>query len=238
MESFTTQHSICNYLVETDNICRMDVSKFVSLGRKIVCMGRNYRAHAAEMGHSLPTEPVLFLKPTSSYVTPGNPIVYPKLSSNLHHEIELGIVIGRKGKNIPAHEALSFIGGYVLAIDMTARDLQSAAKSAGSPWSVSKGMDTFCPVSPVLNLAVIPEPQNCNIWLKVNDKMVQNGNTKDMIFSIPDVISFVSSRFTLEEHDVILTGTPEGVGPVQVGQKITAGIGDAFEMGFEVVEEK
>ncbi|KAI6652301.1 Acylpyruvase FAHD1, mitochondrial-like [Oopsacas minuta] len=216
----------------------MDVSKFVSLGRKIIGVGRNYKAHAAEMGYSHPTDPVLFLKPTSSYVTQGNPIIYPKLCSNLHHEVELGIVIGRKGKNIPIHDALSFIGGYVLAIDMTARDLQSAAKTKGNPWSIAKGMDTFCPVSPVLSVAVIPEPQNTAIWLKVNDKLVQNGCTKDMIFPIPDIISYVSARFTLEEHDVILTGTPEGVGPVEIGQKITAGIGDTFEMGFEVVEEK
>ena len=215
----------------------VDVSKFVSLGRKIIGVGRNYKSHAIEMGYTHPIEPVLFLKPTSSYVTQGSPIVYPKLSSCLHYEVELGIVIGRSGKNIPVTEALQYVGGYVLAIDMTARDIQSSAKTEGNPWSVAKGMDTFCPVSPLLSDTVIPEPQNATIWLKVDDKLVQNGCTKDMIFPIPEVISFVSGRFTLEACDVILTGTPEGVGPVKVGQRITAGIGDSFEMGFEIIGE-
>ena len=216
----------------------MDVSKFVSLGRKIVAVGRNYKAHAAEMGYAPPTEPVLFLKPTTSYVTQGSPILYPKLTASLHHEVELGIVISRKGKHIPVKEAMNYLGGYVLAIDMTARDLQSAAKSEGRPWSVAKGMDTFCPVSPLLSEAIIPNPHSALIWLKVDDKIAQSGNTKDMIFPIPDIISYVSDRFTLEPHDLILTGTPEGVGPVQVGQRITAGVGDSFKMEFEIIEDK
>ena len=216
----------------------VDISKFVSVGRKIICVGRNYKAHATEMGVSAPTEPVLFLKPTTSYVTQGSPIVYPKLSSNLHHEVELGIVIGRSGKNIPVAEAAQYIGGFVLAIDMTARDLQTAAKTEGKPWSVAKGMDTFCPVSSLLSDSILPDPQDAAIWLKVDGMLVQSGCTKDMIFPIPYLISYVSDRFTLEACDVILTGTPEGVGPVKVGQGITAGIGDLFEMGFEVVGEK
>ena len=215
----------------------VDVSKFVSMGRKIIGVGRNYKAHAAEMGSPPPTEPVLFLKPTTSYVTQGSPIIYPKLSSNLHHEVELGVVIGRCGKNIPVEEAMQYIGGYVLAIDMTARDLQSAAKTGGNPWSIAKGMDTFCPVSPLLSEAIVPEPQNVSIWLKVDGTLVQSGCTKDMIFPISHVISYVSDRFTLETCDVILTGTPEGVGPVKIGQRITAGIGDSFKMEFEVIAE-
>lgn len=146
------------------------------------------------------------------------------------------MVIGRGGKDIPEPLATSHIGGYTLALDMTARDLQNEAKKKGYPWSVAKGYDTFCPVSHFISPDKI-ELGDTRLWLKVDGQMKQDGNTRDMVFSIPYLISFISRIFTLEVGDVILTGTPEGVGPVKPGQTITAGIGGGVvEVTFPVVK--
>ena len=160
----------------------------------------------------------------------------PPQCTELHHEVELGVVIGRGGKNIPETSAASHIGGYTLALDMTARDLQNEAKKKGYPWSVSKGYDTFCPVSSFISPDKI-QLGDTRLWLKVDGVMKQDGNTRNMVFSVPYLISFISRIFTLEAGDVILTGTPEGVGPVKPGQTITAGIGgDVVEVTFPVVQ--
>ena len=213
-----------------------DLRQFVKFGRKIVAVGRNYKAHAAELGNAVPEDPLLFLKPTTSYIEQGQSIVVPSRCSELHHEVELGVVIGRGGKDIPEPLATSHIGGYTLALDMTARDLQNEAKKKGYPWSVAKGYDTFCPVSHFISPDKI-ELGDTRLWLKVDGQMKQDGNTRDMVFSVPYLISFISRIFTLEVGDVILTGTPEGVGPVKPGQTITAGIGGGVvEVTFPVVK--
>ena len=144
-------------------------------------------------------------------------------------------MIGKEGKNIPESSAMSHIGGYTLALDMTARNIQSEAKKKGHPWSVAKGYDTFCPVSGFIGKESIAL-DNTRLWLKVDGQLKQDGNTKDMVFSIPYLISYISQIFSLEVGDVILTGTPEGVGPVKPGQVITAGIEEAVEMTFPVKE--
>lgn len=148
--------------------------------------------------------------------------------------MELGVIIGTGGSNIPESSALTHIGGYTLALDMTARDIQSAAKKKGHPWSVAKGYDTFCPVSSFIEKEKI-KLDNCHLWLKLDGELKQNGTTANMIYSVPYLISYISAIFTLEPGDVIITGTPEGVGPVKPGQTLTAGIEGVMEMKFPVV---
>ncbi len=157
----------------------------------------------------------------------------PPQCTELHYEVELGVVIGKTGKDIAESDAFAYIGGYTLALDMTARNIQSEAKKKGHPWSVAKGYDTFCPVSKMIEKEKVSLDSTA-LWLKVDDKLKQSGSTKDMVFPIPYLISYISKIFTLEVGDVILTGTPEGVGPVLPGQTITAGIEGVTEMTFPV----
>ncbi len=144
-------------------------------------------------------------------------------------------MIGKNGRNIDESSAMEYIGGYTLALDMTARDLQGIAKKKGHPWSVSKGFDTFCPISKFISKSTI-DVSNTKLWLKVDGELKQNGSTSNMIFSVPYLISYISRIFTLEVGDVILTGTPEGVGAVNPGQTITAGIEGVVEMSFPVIQ--
>ncbi|KAF9520017.1 hypothetical protein BS47DRAFT_1455801 [Hydnum rufescens UP504] len=192
------------------------MASFVRTGRKIVAIGRNFAEHAKELNNAVPKEPFFFLKPTSSYLANRGCIV--------HHEVELGVVIGRPGRDIPASQSDSHVLGYALAIDMTARNIQDKVKKAGLPWSAAKGFDTFTPISSFIPKSAIPDAHNVNLWLKVNGAFRQNGNTSDMLFQIPRLIEHVSSIMALEEGDLILTGTPSGVGPILEGDKITAGI--------------
>ena len=143
------------------------------------------------------------------------------------------MVVNGSGRDIPESSAMEYVGGYALALDMTSRDLQSAAKKSGHPWSVAKGYDTFCPVSPFIEKEKV-NLSTARLWLKVDGETKQNGGTVDMIFSVPYLISYISSIMTLETGDLILTGTPEGVGPVVPGQVITAGIEGAVEVKFPV----
>ena len=157
----------------------------------------------------------------------------PSQVKDLHYEVELGVVIGKEGRDIPEESAMGHVGGYALALDMTARDLQSAAKKKGHPWSVAKGFDTFCPVSKFIEKESI-NLDATTLWLKVDGTLRQNGSTRDMIFPVPFLISYISRIFRLEMGDLILTGTPEGVGPVKPGQTISAGIEGIVEMSFPV----
>uniref|UniRef100_H2Y0X5 Oxaloacetate tautomerase FAHD1, mitochondrial n=1 Tax=Ciona intestinalis TaxID=7719 RepID=H2Y0X5_CIOIN len=211
-----------------------NIAKFWEWGRKIVCVGRNYVDHCAELKNPVPKSPLIFLKPTSSYVREGSAVKIPTGCSTLHHEVELGIVISKKGGDIQTDKAMDHVGGYVLALDMTARDWQDVAKSQGKPWSMAKGFDTACPVSDFIEKDKISDPHNIKLWLKVNNEMKQNGSTKDMIFNIPYLIHYVSTVMHLEEGDVILTGTPEGVGPVKSGDVMECGIESVISMKFPV----
>eukprot|EP00897_Mesotaenium_endlicherianum_P005481 jgi/Mesen1/4961/ME000248S04243 len=204
------------------------------LASKIIAVGRNYAAHAKELGNAIPKEPFFFLKPASSFIQQGASIEIPPPLQEVHHEVELGVVIGKRGRDIPQAEALSYISGYALALDMTARELQAAAKAKGLPWTVAKGYDTFCPVSDFIPRSQVADPQALELWLKVDGVEKQRGSTSDMIFSIPFLISHISSIMTLEEGDLILTGTPEGVGPVKAGETITAGITGFVDISFPV----
>ncbi|KAF9998484.1 hypothetical protein BGZ80_004519 [Entomortierella chlamydospora] len=198
----------------------MASSSFVRTGRKIVAIGRNYSEHAKELGNAVPTAPFFFLKPTSSYITNGQSIEVPA-GCEVHHELELAIIIGKDGRNILAKDADGYISGYALSLDMTARNLQEQAKKKGMPWSAAKGFDTFTPIGDFIPKEQISDHSNVDLLLQIDGVTKQQGNTRDMIFNIPTLIEHVSSIMRLEEGDVILTGTPKGVGPVLPGQTIT-----------------
>ncbi|XP_067657310.1 oxaloacetate tautomerase FAHD1, mitochondrial-like [Haliotis asinina] len=210
------------------------VARFFEYGKKIICVGRNYSEHAAELGNPVPKKPILFLKPTTAYVTTGHAVKIPKGCSSLHHEVELGVVIGEKACDVAEPDAMKYVGGYVLALDMTARDFQEEAKKKGQPWTMAKGFDTSCPIGEFIEKSKIPDPNNIQLWLNVNSDKRQDGNTKDMIFNIPYLISYVSQFFTLEPGDLLLTGTPSGVGPVVEGDVMEAGIGNISTIKFPV----
>ncbi|EKC99890.1 hypothetical protein A1Q2_05855 [Trichosporon asahii var. asahii CBS 8904] len=196
-----------------------NMSNFLRNGRKIVAIGRNYVDHAKELGNAVPKEPFFFLKPTSSYLSPGGNIEIPK-GVVAHHEVELGVVIGKDGRDIPASKASEYIAGYTLAIDMTGRNMQDAAKKKGLPWAAAKGLDTFCPVGKFVPASAIPDNSNVGLQLTINGQVKQKGTTKDMIFDVSHLVEFVSGIMALQEGDVLLTGTPAGVGPVSAGDKV------------------
>ena len=193
---------------------------------KVVGIGRNYAAHAAELGHDLPKEPLMFLKPNTSVVGPGDPIFYPRQTQNLHYEGELAVVIGRICRDVPVEKATDVIHGYTIANDVTARDLQKGDVQ----FTRAKGFDSFCPLGPWIETDLDPQTfiDGVSVQTHLNGDIVQDGSTKDMIFDVPALVAYVSSVMTLLPGDVILTGTPEGVGPMQVGDEVEisiAGIG-------------
>ncbi len=200
---------------------------------KIVAVGRNYVEHAKEMKSAVPKEPVIFLKPPSALIGPDSTILLPPQSRRVEHEVELGVIIGRRAKNVIEDEAMDHVYGYTVFLDITARDIQAEAKKKGLPWSVSKGFDTFAPVGPRIVPADELSPENLEIWLRVNGEMRQRGSTGDMIFPIPFLISYISRIMTLEPGDIIATGTPAGVGEIREGDVIEAGI-----EGIGVLREK
>ena len=193
----------------------------------IFCIGRNYLAHAQELNNDVPDQPLVFLKPVSCLTTKG-PVQLPKESNNVHHEVELVAAIGKGGKNIPKPEALSHVAGYAVGIDITARDIQHRAKENGHPWSVAKGFDTFAPLGTFVKSSQVKNPQDIDISLSVNGEERQAANTEAMIFSVAELISYLSNIFTLRPGDLIFTGTPEGVSPLSSGDHIEAVIGPSL----------
>ena len=193
---------------------------------KVVGIGRNYADHAAEMGNDVPTEPLMFLKPNTSVVGPGDPIFYPPQTSNLHFEGELAVVIGRICRDVPAEQATDVIHGYTIANDVTARDLQKSDVQ----FTRAKGFDSFCPLGPWIETDLDPQhfADGVRVQTHLNGDIKQDGSTADLIFDIPTLVAHVTSVMTLLPGDVILTGTPAGVGPMQVGDEVEvsiAGIG-------------
>jgi acylpyruvate hydrolase len=191
---------------------------------KILCLGRNYAEHIKELGNPTPEAPVIFIKPGSSVIGEGEAIVIPPYSHNCHHEVELALLIGRKGKNIPVDHAMEYIAGYGVGIDLTLRDVQDKLKKKGLPWEIAKGFDTACPLSLFVEASDVADPQNLQIRLTVNGEIRQDGNTSMMIHRIPAIISQMSGNFTLEPGDVILSGTPAGVSRIVPGDKLVAEI--------------
>lgn len=191
-----------------------------------------------ELGNEMPKEkPLIFSKPISTIITEGNTIEIPNGWKELHHEVELGVVIGKSGKFIKESDAMSHVAGYVLALDMTARNVQDELKKKGHPWLLAKGFDTSCPISDFIPKEKVSDVANLNLKLTVNGAVKQNGNTSDMIFTIPYLIAYISKYFKLEHGDLILTGTPSGVSPVKNGDVIEASLGDNLaHIKFPVIE--
>ncbi len=182
---------------------------------KVVCVGKNYAAHAAEMGGEVPETPLVFLKPNTSVIGPGEPIVYPAQSSEVHFEGELAVVIGRICKDVAVEDVDKVVFGYTVANDVTARDLQRT----DGQWARAKGFDTFCPLGPWIETNL--DPSDLRVTTELGGELKQDGRTSDMVFSVADVVAYVSSFMTLLPGDVVLTGTPEGVGPMQVGDRVS-----------------
>ena len=189
---------------------------------KIVCVARNYAEHARELGNPLPDRAVLFIKPASSLLADGGAVVIPPYSRDCHHEIELAVLIGRSGREITAAEAPAHIAGYAVALDLTLRDVQAELKAKGLPWEIAKAFDTSCPLSDFVPASAVPDPQALRLTLNVNGELRQDGTTADMLRSVAQLVSEASRYFTLEAGDILLTGTPSGVGPIKSGDRLEA----------------
>lgn len=192
---------------------------------RIYCVGRNYAKHAREMGMDPEREPPFFFaKPADAVVANGTPVPYPPRTANLHHEIELVVAIGRGGRGIPVAGALGHVYGYAVGLDLTRRDLQLEAREQGRPWDVAKGFDCSAPIGAIRPAAQMGHPERGSIWLEVNGEARQRANLSEMIWSVPEIVAELSSYFELSAGDLIFTGTPEGVGPVQRGDSLVGGI--------------
>lgn len=197
--------------------------KEVEVG-KLVCLLRSYKAHADEMKSAPSIVPEFFLKPASAIIENGGTIILPKESADVHHEVELAVVMGMTGGRISRDAAMDHVFGYAVLIDVTARDIQAKAKKDGKPWAAAKGYDTFAPMSEIVPKEKVGDPHALDIWLKVNGEYRQKSNTKNLLFSVGQIIEYVSGIMTLEKGDIIATGTPEGVSQIVEGDVVEAGI--------------
>lgn len=201
---------------------------------KIICIGVNYRQHAIEMGRPFPEEPVVFLKPDSAILKNNKPFFLPGFSENIHYEVEVVLKINKLGKGITARYAHRYFSEFTLGIDITARDLQSRFGKAGHPWTLAKGFDGSAPIGKFLPVSSVSDINNLDFRLDINGKTVQRGNTSDLIFSIAEIIEYVSRFFTLKTGDLIFTGTPSGVGQLHKGDNLIAYIGDNPVLDFMI----
>jgi len=202
---------------------------------KIVCVGRNYAEHAKELGNEVPDKPVLFLKPASALIYSGGQIIHPDYGNELHHEVELVLLIGETVKNASKAQAEKAIIGYGVGLDMTLRDVQNELKKKGNPWTLAKSFDTSAVISDfVLKKDYQLEPDD-KLELKVNGIVKQSDNLKSMIFNPAEIVEYISSVMTLEKGDLIFTGTPAGVSRVNSGDKLEAKLGDFVELVCKVV---
>jgi 2-keto-4-pentenoate hydratase/2-oxohepta-3-ene-1,7-dioic acid hydratase in catechol pathway len=208
-------------LIETEAVYALETVKMLTpcIPSKVICLGLNYRRHAEEMKHELPKKPIIFIKPSTSVIGPHDAIAYPPQSKRVDYEAELGVVIGRRAYRVSRDKALDYVFGYTCANDVTARDKQPAH----GQWTYAKGFDTFCPLGPVIETA-ITDPEKLKLKGYLNGKLVQETSTSDHVFAVDEIIEFVSGCMTLLPGDVILTGTPAGVGPLIPGDKFTVEI--------------
>ncbi|KAI9045609.1 fumarylacetoacetate hydrolase family protein [Aspergillus affinis] len=204
--------------------------------RKVICIGRNYADHITELNNTKPKQPFFFLKPASAILCPGEgPVLRPR-GTNLHYEVELGLVMGKTVRDLDPNDekgALDAIHSYLLAIDMTARNVQDEAKKKGLPWSIAKGFDTFLPISQQIAKSRIPNPHDAFLRLSVGSQQRQADSTSLMLYQIPRQLAEISRVMTLEKGDLVLTGTPKGVGEVKSGDVMRASI----EVGGKEIEE-
>lgn len=201
---------------------------------KIICIGRNYAEHAKELNNAVPTEPVFFMKPDTALLKDGESFYYPDFTKDLHHEIEIVLKINKVGKHIEPQFAHKYYEEIGLGIDFTARDLQTIAKEKGLPWEKAKAFDGSAPLGKFVNKSTLGNLADINFELKINGQSRQVGSTKDLLFSFDNIISYVSKFVTLKVGDLIYTGTPSGVGPVNIGDKLQGYISDDLFLEFEV----
>lgn len=197
--------------------------------RRIYCIGRNFAAHAVEMGHDPDREPPFFFQKNPDNVDVSGTFPYPPKSSDVHHEIELVVALGKGGANIPVSAALDHVWGYGVGLDMTRRDLQGEAKKMGRPWEIGKAFEHSAPMTPLRPVSDVGHPSEGAVTLKVNGEMRQSGDLNQMIWKTPEMIAYLSEHFTLAAGDLIMAGTPAGVGPVQRGDRLEGhidGVGD------------
>ncbi len=201
---------------------------------KIICIGRNYIAHAKELKNPVPEKPVFFLKPDTALLRSGKPFFYPDFTKELHYETELVLKVCKNGRHIAEDFAHKYYDQIGIGIDFTARDLQGECKRKGLPWEIAKAFDHSAPIGQFIGTDSLPDRNNIRFSLKINGETRQEGNSKDMIFSFDRIISYVSRFITLRIGDYIFTGTPEGVGPVQTGDRFEAFIEGKIMLEFEV----
>lgn len=201
---------------------------------KIICIGRNYAEHAKEMKSEVPTEPVFFMKPDTAILKDGEAFYFPEFTKDLHHELEVVLKISKVGKHIEEKYAHKYYDEITLGIDFTARDIQAKCKEKGLPWEKAKAFDHSAPVGEFLKLEKFQNLNALEFELKINGELRQQGNTKDLLFSFDQVIAYVSKFVTLKTGDLIFTGTPEGVGPVKVGDKLEGYLMGEKVLSFEI----
>ncbi len=198
------------------------------------CIGRNYAAHAREMGAEVPSAPLVFIKPPAAYLPDGCTVTIPEISRNMHHELEMVVVIGKDGADISPASALDYVAGYAVGIDFTLRDIQTIAKQKGEPWAVSKAFVGSAPISMVVPAHILSNPNDITLELSVNNQPRQTGNTSMMERTVEELIAYVSTIFTLRRGDCIFTGTPEGVAQVQSGDRISCSLGELTSLTVSV----
>jgi len=226
-----------NKLQEFSVRTRYEIVAPVPRPPKIIALGRNFALHAKEGNYPVPEEPIYFCKTSSSVIGPGGVILVPKEVGRVDHEVELGVVIGKKAKSVKATEAFNFVAGYTITLDISARDLQRSDIEKRHPWYRSKNFDTFTPIGPwIVTADEIPPPIELDIELSVNGQIRQKANTRDMIFDIPTTIEYISRYISLEPGDILSMGTPEGIGPIRDGDRIVSRIEKIGEMVNTVKE--
>jgi len=193
--------------------------------RRIFCVGRNYPEHALEMGaRDERAPPFFFTKPADAVIASGSAVPFPSRTAMLHHEVELVVALRAGGRDVPASAALDLVYGYAVGVDLTRRDVQASMKEQGKPWDVAKGFDHSAPITPIVPALQSGHPGRGRIWLEVNDEARQSGDIADMIWSVPEIIAELSTWFLLAAGDLIFTGTPAGVGPLQPGDRVRGGV--------------
>jgi fumarylpyruvate hydrolase len=203
--------------------------------RRVYCVGRNYAEHAREMGSDPDREPPFFFQKNPDSLLLDGAFPYPAATSDLHHEIELVVALGKGGRDIPASAALDHVYGYAVGLDMTRRDLQGAAKKTGRPWEVGKSFDHAAPIGPLVPAERIGHPARGRIWLEVNGELRQQGDLAELIWSVPETIGYLSGLFELAPGDLIFTGTPAGVAAVRRGDRLRAHVDGVGDLEVEVV---
>lgn len=202
--------------------------------RRIFCVGRNYEAHVREMGNEVREMPFFFTKPGHAAVPASGVVPYPPLTQDMHHEIELVVALGKAGRAVCAADVPALLWGAAVGVDLTRRDLQAEAKARGRPWDEAKGFDASAPIGPLVPIAEVPSLTSGRIWLSVNGETRQSGDLSEMIWPVADHVAILSRSFRLEPGDLIMTGTPAGVGPVVPGDRVQGGIDGLPEIDFAI----